>query len=611
MSGPFQIRIERAAQAFLIIILVVTLGGFQNFDAGSASDEEGGHWGWDLEREERVFVPASLALRARRSPSAAAYLTSSSDASTPLIGADPVYDWINGWDWPAGNTVYLCVDSGGFTADPTYPSNCDLYHGSMVADGSGDVFFDVGSLLDLAAYHYISMGDTWTNKFHQVTNLTVTGADAATDEVTGTAPPGTQVEVYEYDTFNSLLVAANGSGDWVADFTVTTDLVAGSSGDASQYDADGDYTSVYWMVPNPIISAQPDRDRIHGYDWPEGATIHLCIDGSGFAGDPTNPANCGYYYGSTVVPAPNPGQMTFISFDLSLDHDLQGGDYVVMSDGTTTKQHQVTPLVVMGVDPLTDIVSGTAAAASDVHVGMFGCGGCFLDVVANGSGAWSADFSSIAQDIQAGDGGYAVQYDLDWDETWVNWNVPDPWVSAAVDTDIVYALDWPVGSTIHLCIDSTGFAADPSNPSQCSLYYGSAIVPAPPPGYISQLNFLLSGDHDVQAGDYIAMTDGTTTKHHQVMNLMITDVSVSADTVSGSADPSSDVRVWIFDCSGTCNVSTSANGSGDWVADFSGIGVDILLGDSGYASQFDPDGDETWLQWSVPMYELYLPLVVR
>lgn len=605
MIGRTQNRfVKRAAQVLSLLLLVLLLGSIQAFPTSSDPGEDG-RWVWDEGAGE--FFPESV----ERAPRQEQQHFISADAqpsngSTPVIEADPFDEWIYGWDWPSGNLVHVCVDSSGFAGNPMDPGQCDIYHDTQTSDVFEMVVFDTLGIFDLQAGQYISMTDGSTYKDHQVTSLTVAGADAATDEVTGTADPGTQVEVFEYGAFNSLLVSADASGDWVADFTGTIDLQPGDDGDAVQYDLDGDYTWVYWSVPDPFVRARPATDRISGFDWPEGETVHICVDDGGFAADPSDPSECDLFYEQVVIP-PASSWGTYFNVYLDGTHDLYEGDYIAVTDGETTREHEVTGLTVTGVVALSDIVSGTAVPFSAVFV-YESDGNHDLSPIADGSGDWSANFSAL-QDLVPGSQGFARQEDSAGNQTWVDWEVLNPLISALPHDDYIHGYDWPEGQTVHVCVDDTGFAVDPTNPLLCDLFYATAVVPPADP-WGTFIFFNLAGIHDLTGGDYIAMTDGSSTKQHQVTNLVLTGVDHLSDTVSGTADPLSSVEVWVHDCT-NCFLNIDANGSGLWIADFSTITVDILPGDTGSATQTDVDDDETVIYWSIPEYALYLPLITR
>ena len=77
-------------------------------------------------------------------------------------------------------------------------------------------------------------------------------------------------------------VTADGSGNWIADFSGLTDLTYTSDGGAEQWDADGS-TGVWWSGPR--FQVAPDDDWVQSHQgWTPGATISLTIeDGSGVA----------------------------------------------------------------------------------------------------------------------------------------------------------------------------------------------------------------------------------------------------------------------------------------------------------------------------------------
>jgi hypothetical protein len=81
-----------------------------------------------------------------------------------------------------------------------------------------------------------------------VTNLYVDGLDVTADTVFGRADAGTSVDVWVHGG-GWLNVTADGSGDWVADFSGMTDLTYFSDGASSQNDNGGDSTLVWWSSP--------------------------------------------------------------------------------------------------------------------------------------------------------------------------------------------------------------------------------------------------------------------------------------------------------------------------------------------------------------------------
>ena len=160
---------------------------------------------------------------------------------------------------------------------------------------------------------------------------------------------------------------------------------------------------------------------------------------------------------------------------------------------------------------------------------------------------------------------------------------PDFWL--APDDDWVQSMNrWTPGSTVSLTIaDGTG-----------TVYTDSQI--ADPSGYF---NFNLGGVFDVQRGHTVTVSDGTTTKTHVVLGLFVDGINVAADTVFGRADPGTDVNVWVHDTD--ANLTVTADGSGNWTADFSAL-TDLTYASNGGSQQTDDDGDATGVWWSGPSF---------
>ncbi|MFN8414118.1 MAG: hypothetical protein U0Z26_17190 [Anaerolineales bacterium] len=122
--------------------------------------------------------------------------------------------------------------------------------------------------------------------------------------------------------------------------------------------------------------------------------------------------------------------------------------------------------------------------------------------------------------------------------------------------------------------------------------------------------FDLRGKFTLRVGQFVTFTYGDhLTKTVHISRLQITSVNSKHDTVSGIADPGSQVAVNIWSQDGKARVVTTDE-NGNWVADFSVRGDDaneqfttnITHGDNGRAIQLNPDGsdDGTLQYWSVP-----------
>ncbi len=80
-------------------------------------------------------------------------------------------------------------------------------------------------------------------------------------------------------------------------------------------------------------------------------------------------------------------------------------------------------------------------------------------------------------------------------------------------------------------------------------------------------NFELWDVFDLQRGQVVTVSDGTTTKTHTVTPLYVDGVDITDITISGRADAGTTVDVWVHE---NGNLTVTADGSGNWIADFSG-----------------------------------------
>jgi hypothetical protein len=103
---------------------------------------------------------------------------------------------------------------------------------------------------------------------------------------------------------------------------------------------------------------------------------------------------------------------------------------------------------------------------------------------------------------------------------------------------------------------------------------------------------------DAVAGDVIEVGDGQMYKDTTVTTLHLVSVNGDADQLVGTAEPGTDVGVWINDADLYRTGTVTAGG--DWLIDV-GVdgGVDIGLGSSGGVEQRDPDGDGTVIDWRI------------
>lgn len=97
-----------------------------------------------------------------------------------------------------------------------------------------------------------------------VTGLAITSVDVINDQVSGTAAPGSLVEVGTDVGAAHLQTTTDQYGIWVADFSGIYDIVYGTLGNADQRDDDWDTTTAQWQA-----LPCPPGDSISGHVWLE------------------------------------------------------------------------------------------------------------------------------------------------------------------------------------------------------------------------------------------------------------------------------------------------------------------------------------------------------
>ena len=356
---------------------------------------------------------------------------------------------------------------------------------------------------------------------------------------------------------------------------------------------------------NPSFAAHLPGNQVHAYNWTAGSTLHLTID------DPDIPGSSDFEK-SEVVPDNDLYGNTWTVFELP-GFELKPGQFMSITDGTTTKTHVVRTVKVNSVNPTTEIIIGTAEPNTEVGINAhYQPGGDYVPrkFTTDEYGNWSIDLSvpgpnpgeDRTYDIVPGSWGTAFQWDEDNDSTFYEWRVPNNSIFVAPLPNGLHAWDWPDGAWVTLTIDDPHTLQSPDYTETKQASYSAPWAPQ------TTLVEFVNGAYDIQAGDDITVTDGITTKTHITTGLTVDQFDVNADTVTGTAEPGSTVSIVRVCDTVRCSERTvTANQSGDWVADFSLPGdanhpetIDIRTGTEGIAYQYDNDGDATQINWRVP-----------
>lgn len=491
---------------------------------------------------------------------------------TPYLVASPVHDEIDAWGWELGEILNLLIDDPSTPEDPDFSATTEV----VVPDWNpNDVvgMFEFGREYDLDRGHIITISGGGIEKVHEVIHLYVDTIDLATDTVSGTAEPLSEVIVTVDDVEGAeLSVEADEFGNWSAEFSSIADLEIGSEGDAKQWDDDGDETQIYWGIVMPRIQAWPDYESIEGFNWPADTMVHLSIEdpvlGEIFTdSQPTEPAEF------------DPNTMVAV-FDLPESVDLMPGHVIEMTDNVMSKTHIVSDVAVTGSDFDTDVVSGTSSTSDEVRVIPHDEWDKEVIAAFDAPGEWSANFSGIF-DVDPGAGFYVLQEENDLDATWIDWSIPFPGIAVFDGVEVHDAT--PDASVTITIYDSEGM-----------LVFGPESRPTDDDG-IHNSHYTTLGCHFIKPGDVVEIMDDATgiTKSLRVSELQIEVINAEEDIVSGRADPESVFYLHVDDVDGGFGMQVYTDSDGLWTADFGSVGDDIPAVAFAQAWLVDEDGDVT------------------
>jgi len=478
----------------------------------------------------------------------------------PYIFAFPKDDDVEGRDWLPGTSISLTIDD---------PATAELdYSVSRPSYSNGDVKFSLYGF-DLLPGHIITMTDGSNTRTHIVTKAAVKSILTDVDKVKGVADPYSALIIYGNDrnSYEWLYPTADSYGKWAATFT-KIDIKSGTYGWVYQYDVEGNATLLNWNVPNPYMRVYPQYDDVSGSSWTPNTTVKIFVDGIEKKSTTSNASGSVYF---SLAP-----------------FDLKTGQVVKMTDGVYTRTHTVLKIKISGYDLVSDTITGTAKAGSQLTVLAWDGSGYYGDMrypVADASGVWVADFSTDV-DIEPGSDISAWQYDPAGNSTYVSLSIPNPNIGVYLGSDSVSGSEWTPGNTITVNIDGNIF---------------TKVIDTSGHFYLNQSSHGL----DLQPGQLISASDGVTTKDLTIADVKVTSIDQLEDTLTGTADANSEVHVVAFDeISYGTGMMIMSDPSGIWNVDFSGY-EDMAPGTWGFVQQLDEDGDFT-----DSTYEIYKVPVV-
>ncbi len=340
---------------------------------------------------------------------------------------------------------------------------------------------------------------------------------------------------------------------------------------------------------------------IWGQSWEVGDEIDLFINDE---------------YVGTSIAEPNDvgsGSPRFDVNSLGVD-ELSPDDEVtfVRSADGRTEIHVVTSLNVSRMDVVTDTVTGSSQPGSEVVVFIPNTT-AFRSETADAEGDWIADFSLPGDqpgevalfDIEGLTEVAAAQFDADGNATlWLTTPGAYAPIIAGVDgahllgatgPQVVSGQSWGIGEEVELFLNGE--------------YVATSIAEQNGEGSATPWFDLSALGVAIVAGDEVALTlpDASRIETHTVTVLSVTMIDVEADTVGGEAAPGSQVIVGADVTGEFAGRIETANGAGEWLADFSQPGdepfeaatADLGPTTLGIAAQFDDSGNQTAALWKL------------
>ena len=511
----------------------------------------------------------------------------------PTLYAEINFDWVDGWDWPTGDTVALTIkESGG--GDTIY------YDTSIVGTNNPDqpnyVRFNVGEgeePFDVRPGLVVSLEDLniSVTKTHTVLNIGITDVDTSSNIVTGYAARDTSLNITAHNPcWKNVEVTADGPdyleegyAYWYADFTglCELDIVEYINADQPGTDDVNVSTGFFWSPPpKPRFTVYPEWNAVEAWDWPDGAAVTATISGT----------DC-FASGEAGYPDWDPSTTNVWMNFLEGCDVVAGNDVILSIEGVTPVSHIVQNLSVTEVNADTDTVTGTADVGATVYVWPHQFGEYELQLTADGDNVWTADFSGFGDDVlQLGMDGRAEVRDNYGNSTAVDWHTPNTRFTVWPEWNYLEGYEWPGGSIVSISVtDKDG----------CSTEAVASFPDGDPSNTYFSLNF--PGGCAIEAGDFITLSNETLSLTHQVQELTITEVSLDNNTVAGTAVYDAEqynFHTWINGVDESyMQLSTE---SGAWLADFNSLEGGLQPGMRGRVELTDQASNSTTAEWYIP-----------
>ncbi|MBN2499334.1 MAG: Ig-like domain repeat protein [Anaerolineales bacterium] len=457
--------------------------------------------------------------------------TITSDDPDPSLPGDPVtvaFQVTSGGDAPSG-PVTVIASSGESCAATVAEGSCTITLGS-VGEHTLTVRYDGDEGHD---------GSTSLAETHSVSDWGPTALNA--ESISDSEIDLVWTDNAEDEIAFHIERSPNGTDGWAKIDTVGVDVTSYADidltcGTAYFYrvrvyrDSDASFSTysnvadatTQACVFNTSFTVYPDEGSISGWEWPVGSTVTVSVDDDG---DPGN----GVLYQDSQTPTPDPSYpgAGSVHFNPEPTIDLVPGQFVTMSDGTTTLTSTIQAVAFEFLDEANDIAAGTGPANLNAHVHIDASSGQHdLSITVGADGIWVANFGAGGQDLEGiydahiqvfeGDGGTLAYPTF-------------PFMSVQPDDDWVKGYDWPAGRTMMLTVD------DDEDLGNGFLYQDTSISgPAPWDPYQNYVEFNPEPTFDLLPGQYITLTGGAITKTVFVQTVTFDYVDEGTDTAGGT-----------------------------------------------------------------------------
>ena len=498
-------------------------------------------------------------------------------------------NWVEGF-YEEGHTVWVSLTDGEGNQKATaelMTEAKDYWGGETGFQSMDGLWFDVdGNLMDDPpsiqpydwVYAWVDNGASAQVQIGEIRGV----VDLASDSISGTIyvpwfSDELQVECFPWgapEPTDMRFDAAypDGADTYACAWEDVWDIQSGQTVGIGYFGADGHWVANAFR--NARFDVFPEWNAVEGWEWPEGNMITATI----FGKEACLAENVAAY-------SPDNPWSTFVRLDFPGECVIEAGDVVILNDDTTILAHTVRNLTITNVDKIDDIIAGTADSGEVVHAWVHGYGENEMLLPVE-EGIWLANFGSADFDLVEGMCGRSEIRDELGNATSVDWCIPSPRFSVFPEWEYIEGWDWPDGVTVSAEVDGKEICSTEGTSGHPDWDPNALFVP-----------LWFPKGCDVVADDIVRLTDGTTDREYTVQNLAVTTVDPNTETVTGTADPGAMVNVWPH---GFAELLPTADENGDWLADFSSIGTDLVKGMGGRAEIRDEMGNATTVEWRIP-----------